>query len=267
MSDLPAYPAQRPWIAGSLPVLHGFSIRGSADGRGHEFGTSQGPFSFLNLGLSSGDEEAAVEQNRDALLEQLGFGRSQVCAFHQVHSDAVLDGQPSWFAQKADAAVTDDPNTLLVVSVADCLPVLLHDPASGAVGAAHCGWRGTVTALAAKVVQHMAERFGSRPENLRALFGPGIAGACYQVGPEVIRQFEAAGFSGHVYWTDRQPDRYRLDIKAANRWLLETSGVGPHNIVDLDLCTHCRPELFYSYRRDGGVTGRHWAFISPRPAP
>lgn len=245
------------YLSGQLPVLHGFTTRAG--------GASADAFHSLNLGLSSGDDERLVERNRVALLSELGFEPAQVCAFHQVHGDRVLQGAPSWFSEKADAAVTEDPATLLVVSVADCLPVLLHDPVTGAVGAAHCGWRGTVAGLAASVVQRMRSDFGSQPRDLRVLFGPGVAGACYQVGSEVVERFAAAGFPDEVAWADGSAGKYRLDIKAANRFSLEQAGVPATNIVDPELCTHCQPERFYSYRRDGGVTGRHWAFISPAP--
>lgn len=246
------------YLTADLPVLHGFTERAG--------GESLAPFHSLNLGLSSGDREETVERNRDALLADLGFGRSAVCAFHQVHGDHVLGGEPSWFARRADAAVSSDPATLLVVSTADCLPVLFHDPVTGAVAAAHCGWRGTVAGLAAKVVQRLSAEFGSRPADLQVAFGPGIAGECYQVGAEVVEQFRVSGFPAEVAWPDAAVAKYRLDIKAANRWLLEQAGVPAASVQDTELCTHCHPQRFYSYRRDGGVTGRHWAFISARPA-
>lgn len=244
------------YLTGSLPVVHGFTTRAG--------GVSGAPFHALNLGLSSGDDPAAVERNRDLLLAELGFERASVCAFHQVHGHRVLDGAPSWFVERADAAVTADPHTLLVVSVADCMPVLLHDPRTGAVGAAHCGWRGSVAGLAGGVVRRMEESFGTDSAHLQVLLGPAVAGACYQVGAEVVERFVAAGFPNHVAWPDAEPNKFRLDIGAANRWVLEQAGVRPEAITDLGLCTHCEPERFYSYRRDGGVTGRHWAFISPR---
>ncbi|MFA7459400.1 MAG: peptidoglycan editing factor PgeF [Trueperaceae bacterium] len=244
------------YFTAELPVVHGFSTRHG--------GVSGQAFGTLNLGLSSGDDAAAVERNRDLLLADLGFDRAAVCAFHQVHGSRVLNGEPSWFSEQADAAVTNDPDTLLVVSVADCLPVLVHDPVTGAVGAAHCGWRGTVAGLAGEVVQRMTQEFGSQPEHLKVLLGPAVAGECYQVGAEVVERFTKAGFPAAVAWPDAVPGKYRLDIKRANRWLLEQQGVPAGAIVDTGLCTHCEPERFYSYRRDAGVTGRHWAFISPR---
>lgn len=247
-------PADAPRVltAPGLPWPHGFTIRGG--------GVSEGPYASLNLGLSSGDDPARVEANRERVLSALGVARGAVCAFHQVHGTHVLDGTPSWFSERGDGAVSDAPGRLLLVSVADCLPLLFHDPARGAVGAAHCGWRGTLAWLAREVVARMRERFGTRPEDLRVAIGPGIQGPCYQVGDEVVSAFREAGFPAWLATPDDQ-GRHRLDLVAANRWLLKRAGVPRERVWSSGLCTHCDAERFYSHRRDGGITGRHWAFI------
>ena len=222
-------------------------------------GVSDGPYSSLNLGLSSGDVPDRVEANRQRMLASFGTRRERVTAFHQVHGDRVLADGPSWFASEADAAVALD-DTTLVVSIADCFPLLFFDPISGAVGAAHCGWRGTVKGLAARVVRTMTQRFGSDPARLELAIGPGIRGACYQVGPEVVAAFRRAGFPEGVSAPDDE-GRHRLDLVAANLHALTTAGVESGNVHDCGVCTHCEPERFFSYRRDGGVTGRHWALV------
>lgn len=244
-----------PLTAPALGAPHGFTTRAG--------GVSAGPFASLNLGLSSGDDPALVERNRDALLTRLGFAREQVCIFDQVHGDTVLGGDPSWFGAEADAAVTDREGVLLVVSSADCVPVLFHDPTRGVVGAAHCGWRGTVRRLAAKVVAVMAERHGSRPEDVRVALGPCMRGGCYQVGPEVVEAFAAAGHPPGCWRPDpAAAGRWLLDLPAANAAALAGAGVPAANVHDLGLCTHCEPERFFSHRRDRGVTGRHWGFVT-----
>lgn len=230
---------------------HAFSTRSG--------GVSDGPFASLNLGLSSGDDRERVETNRARMLARFGSRRDRVVAFDQVHGDRVLTGGPGWFDEEADAAVTGD-DTTLVVSVADCFPLLFLDPASGAVGAAHCGWRGTALGLAAKVVRTMMERFGSDPARLRVVVGPGIRGPCYQVGPEVMAVFRRAGFPDAVGVPD-DAGRFRLDLVAANRYALTSVGVAPEHVLDTGACTHCERERFFSYRRDGGITGRHWALV------
>jgi len=238
--------------APGLPWPHGFTLRGG--------GISAGPYASLNLGLSSGDAPDAVEANRDSLLAALGYERADVCAFHQVHGHRVLDGTPGWFVEEADAATSATPGRLLVVSVADCLPLLFFDPVRAAVGAAHCGWRGTVQGLAGEVVRAMRERYGSRPADLHVAIGPGIQGPCYQVGPEVVRAYREAGFPEGLATPDDE-GRHRLDLVAANRFVLESAGVRPERIWSAGLCTHCETDRFFSHRRDAGVTGRHWALI------
>ncbi|HKI56663.1 MAG TPA: peptidoglycan editing factor PgeF [Trueperaceae bacterium] len=251
-SDGPGTDTPRALTAPGLPWPHGFTLRSG--------GVSTGGYASLNLGLSSGDDAVRVEANRDRVLAALGVPRSEVCAFHQEHGTRVLDGAPTWFTERADAATSAAAGRLLVVSVADCLPLLFFDAATGAVGAAHCGWRGTLAGLAGEVVGHMRERYGTRPSDLSVAIGPGIQGACYQVGDEVVAAFGRAGFPTALSVPDAD-GRHRLDLAAANRWTLERAGVDPERTWSSGLCTHCDAERFYSHRRDAGVTGRHWAFI------
>ena len=238
--------------APNLNVPHGFTTRTG--------GVSESPYDSLNLGLSSGDAPESVAENRRRVIEAFAVTQGEVCAFHQVHSARVIEGTPTWFEQEADASVTDDPDLLLAISVADCSPLLFHDPIREVVGAAHCGWRGTVGGIAREVVQRMGELYGSSPEDIRVAIGPGISVACYQVGEEVVRAFRDAGFPGGVSYPDDE-GRFRLDIAAANLWMLERAGVPGENIWTSSWCTYSDSARFYSHRRDAGKTGRHWAAI------
>ena len=238
--------------APNLAAAHGFTTRTG--------GVSASPYDSLNLGLSSGDAPESVGENRQRILEVFGVTQEEVCAFHQVHSARVIEGVPTWFEREADASVTNDPNLLLVVSVADCFPLLFHDPVKAVVGAAHCGWRGTVAGMAREVVGRMGELYGSSPQDIRVAIGPGISAACYQVGAEVVQEFTNAGFPEHVSYPDDE-ERFRLDLAAANRWALEQAGVSAEHIWSSDWCTYSDAARFYSHRRDAGKTGRHWAAI------
>lgn len=235
--------------------LHGFTTRHA--------GVSGGPYASLNLGLSSGDDRSLVEANRDLVLTALGFGRGRVCAFDQVHGKRVLTGAPSWFEHEADAAVSDDPGLLLVVSAADCLPILFFDPTSGAVGAAHAGWRGTLAGIAAEVVAVLGREYGSDPAGLRVVIGPGIGVCCYEVSHEVASEFSAAGFSRACFGPGRG-ERPHLDLVRANREVLSRAGVPAEAVNTLGRCTSCEDGTFFSHRRDAGKTGRMWGFISAR---
>jgi len=238
-----------------LSAPHGFSTRLG--------GVSEAPFDSLNLGLSTGDLPRRVAENRRRFLAHFGVAQEAVCALSQVHGKRVVEAKAGWFELEADGAVTDRPERLLVISAADCLAILVHDPRRNAVGAAHAGWRGTVAKVVVELVGKLYECYGSRPEELRVAIGPGIGGACYQVGNEVIAQVVAAGFSQQVYRRDTAG--YHLDLAAANRELLLSLGVPTEQIWTSGYCTHCETELFFSHRREAGRTGRMWAAIRPRP--
>jgi len=221
---------------------------------------SSGVYSSLNLGLSTGDERTLVEANRDLVIEKFGASRSQVVALEQVHGANVVVAEPSWYEVQADASVTDNPDLLLVISVADCAPLLFHDPVKNVIGAAHAGWRGTVKGIAREVVQKLEAEYGSDPRDLQVAIGPSIQAPCYQVGPEVVEAFAEAGFPDSVYSPDDE-GRFRLDVAGANWVVLERAGVSKQNIHDLGECTHCDKEKFYSHRRDALQRGSHWAVI------
>ncbi len=260
---------------GAVPMLtadgftapHGFTTRGG--------GVSGGPYASLNMGLSSGDEPALVAANRELVLRQAGAGREDVCGYHQVHGARVMVAAPGWFEEQADAGVSNDPGHLLVVSAADCYPVLFHDPATGAAGAAHCGWRGTLARLPGAVVRSLEENYGVDPRGLRVAIGQGIGGRCYQVDAEVVDAFMAAGFPAEVSPPGRPPadlergepgdDRRLLDVHAAILHGLTEARVEARNVTSLGRCTHCEPDVFFSHRRDAGRTGRMWGFVRPTP--
>ncbi|HEX7001517.1 MAG TPA: peptidoglycan editing factor PgeF [Trueperaceae bacterium] len=262
--------AEVPLLTGTgFPAPHGFTTRAGGVSRGH--------YAALNLGLSSGDDRELVEENRQRVLRQIGARREDVCGYHQVHGTRVMIAAPGWFDEKADAGVSNDPQHVLVVSAADCYPVLFHDPASGAAGAAHCGWRGTLGRLPAEVVATLQRVYGARPEDVRVTIGQGIGGRCYQVDAEVADAFLAAGFPAEVTSDERPPadlergepgdGRRLLDVHAAILHALGEAGVLPAHVTSLGLCTHCERDLFFSHRRDAGLTGRMWGFVRPtRPA-
>ena len=243
-----------------FPGRHGVTLRTG--------GVSSGAHASLNVGDAVGDAPDRVAVNRARIAARLDVPLERIVTLEQVHGDRVVtaaevrEAAPGTTA--ADAVVSDDPEDVLAIGVADCRPVLFHDPASGAAAAAHCGWRGALAGLTGKVVAELSERFGSDPADLHVTVGPGIAGACYQVGPEVVTAFADAGFPGRIAWPDDE-GRFRLDLAAAIESTLRDAGVRAERIHVDPACTHCDPERFFSYRRDG-VTGRHWALVRPGPA-
>jgi len=242
---------------GPLEVAHGFSPR-----RG---GVSRPPWDALNLGASVGDDPAAVRENRRRVARAFGVTPERVARLDQVHGAAVHVAAPQVVGREGDALVSDDPTWLLVVSAADCLPVILLDGRRGAVAAVHAGWRGVAAGVAAAAVAAMARNFGSDAADLRAWLGPAIQGPCYQVGPEVVAAVRSdPAVPATAAWPDTAiAGRWRLDVPGAVRAQLEAAGLSPDAIAASATCTHCAAERCFSHRRDAGRTGRHWAVVRP----
>ena len=152
----------------------------------------------------------------------------------------------------ADASIAKAAGALLAIETADCLPVLIVDPVHRRVAAAHAGWRGTTLRVAQEAIRALV-REGSDPQDLLAALGPGIGPCCYEVGPEVE---DAFGPQGARFFVPGPGTRRHLDVAAANRAQIEEAGVPGASIDRVDLCTRCRADLFFSYRRDGAHAGR-----------
>jgi YfiH family protein len=198
-------------------------------------GVSEGPYESLNLGRLTGDEGPNVDENRARLAESVGTEWERFRWARQVHGTDVARGD----REEADGQVVAEPHTPAMVFVADCLPIALAGP--GAVAMLHAGWRG----LAGGIVKNGVEPLEGP---VSAAIGPGIGPCCYEVGHEVRAQFPSEAAEGR-----------NLDLKLAARRALENAGVT--DIHDVDLCTACHPELFFSHRRDDGVTGRQAGLV------
>lgn len=229
-------------------------------------GVSTGSQASLNLAYGRGDTLENVEQNLRILARAIGFDPEKLVMTHQIHSDvvrAVTGAHHQGLCHRdypdCDALVTNTPGTALLVFTADCTPLLFHDPVTGAVGAAHAGWRGTALAIAQKTVQAMAEQFGCRPEDIRAAIGPNIGQCHFETGPDVPQALESA-FGPEVWqYIQRRGEKFFPDLKAVNAMALRRCGV---NHIDISTCcTYCQPERFWSHRVTGGVRGSQGAVI------
>jgi polyphenol oxidase len=277
-------------------LVHGFSTRigGASEFPPHTRSRRTKKECVLNLGFTDWDSRVRVLQNRAGFFRAIGAAEMRPIALRQIHSDiavrvdaAGLDtaGQPP----QGDALFTRDPGILLVVQTADCVPILLADTKHRAVAAVHAGWRGTLARIAVKTLGRMKMEFGTRPEDVIAAFGPAIGRCCYEVGSDVARDFDAqfrdarAWFDGPfdalasgendpnwLPWLTMKPPghappplRAHLDLIAANHALLADAGVPPRQISVSGLCTACRTDLLFSYRRERS-TGRLIAAIGIR---
>lgn len=171
----------------------------------------------------------------------------------QVHGPAVIEVDRGGLAGQADALATGQPGLPLCISTADCLPVVLFDPRRGRLAAAHAGWRGTVQAVSFAAVASLTGA-GSAPEDLVVAIGPSIGACCYEVDAPVRERFQAAFPRAWEAWfTSKGPGKWMLDLWRANVDQLRTAGVQAERIDVLGLCTGCRPDLLFSYRRERGA--------------
>jgi hypothetical protein len=223
-------------------VIHGFSTR--------KGGVSSSPFESLNLS-GSDDDPANIQLNRKIALEALGLELNQTAWLKQIHSADVLEAKPG--VQTGDALVCKQPHLAIAVAAADCYPVLFHDPVNRVIGAAHCGWKGTLARLPEKVVVAM-EQLGAKREHIKAAIGPGISVERYEVGEDLIAQFKAANFSDNCF------QNRNLNLRQCNLETLLHARIEEDNIWVSEWCTY--DPLFFSHRRDKGLTGRMWAVIS-----
>lgn len=224
-----------------MGCTHGFSTRHG--------GISTGAFHSLNLGGSQ-DNPEHIAENRRRALEDLGLSASNLSTLKQVHGNKVCMG--SHIPQEGDALVTSIKGIALAVSIADCYPVLFSEPASGIIGAAHAGWRGTQAKIVQNTIQSMV-KLGAQPENIQVAIGQGISQEHFEVGSEVIEQFRSAGFPESCWEKDH------IDLVKCNLFVLKQNNILEKNIWIMNRCTF-EPD-FFSYRRDKGVTGRMWGLI------
>ncbi|MCI0339230.1 MAG: peptidoglycan editing factor PgeF [Acidobacteria bacterium] len=221
-------------------------------------GLSPLPANALSLGNFRQDERENVIENRRRFLDALGASDWQLVTAKQIHSAVVrpvLDAEDAQTEPTAcDALTAKTEGILLAVQTADCLPVLIADERNRAFAAVHAGWRGTLAGIVAHTVEQMQMGYDSRAEDLRAAFGPVIRSCCFEVGPEVLAQFRDSYTYAEELISRRQEDgKAYLDLIYANRRQLLDCGVQAERIYDCGLCTVCRNDLFFSYRRENGA--------------
>jgi YfiH family protein len=216
-----------------------------------------------------------LSSHRDWEQLATSLGATRVATLTQVHGRAAVvirQGGDGWNEAterpQADIVVSRDPHTAVAVRAADCVPLLLADPQTGAVAAVHAGWRGTAAGAATAVVDTLGREFGTRPRDLIAAIGPSIGACCYEVGPELIDAFVAAGHAReHVarwFLTPASAGKPRLDTWAANHDQLMMAGLLQENIHISGLCTASNVDLFPSFRVEKERAGRIAGIIKPR---
>lgn len=221
-------------------------------------GESSPPFDSLNLGGTLGDRPYAIRRNRKLLLDALDIPPRSLARTGQIHGAEIAVVTRGGHYPGFDGFATATRGLALAISTADCYSVVIYSPPERALAALHVGRRGAEAGIVGRALDIMRERFRIDPAYAIAVVGPGVCGACYTVSRE-----DALRFPKEVRRC--RDGQWRLDLAAFIRRDLAAGGIRRRNVFSSRLCTACTPSLFFSHRRDGGVTGRHWTIAVLRP--
>jgi polyphenol oxidase len=261
-----------PWHKKHTGLTAGFTSR--------QGGAGKAPYESLNCAFHVGDNPEDVISNRRTLAGSLGFRLEDWTCGEQTHgvNIAVVEqkdrgrgsqDRASAF-QETDGLITNEPGVLLTSFYADCVPLYFYDPVRSVAGLAHAGWKGTVAEIAAAMVKKMSEVYGTLPQDILAAIGPSIGDCCYEVNDHVmnhVHRLEAEWNgqpeeSGSLYRKSAADgDKSMLNLKELNRRIMIKAGILPTHIECTTWCTSCNPDLFFSYRKENGVTGRMTSWI------
>jgi polyphenol oxidase len=227
-------------------------------------GMSPAPWKSLNFGGTVGDDPTRVLENRLRAFRVSGHPPETIFDTWLIHSARVICADAprdqSRVPDQADAILTDRPTVTLFMRFADCVPVLLYDPYRRVIGLVHAGWLGTVRQVAATAVEAMCDRYGSNPRDIRAGIGPSIAAHHYPVGPDVVDEVQKSFGTDASGLLSGSNGAVQFDLWAANRLILERSGI--RQIEISGLCSACHLEDWFSHRAENGKTGRFGVLLA-----
>lgn len=232
----------RPDIFSHIPQL----VAGISTRHG---GVSSQAYQSLNLGVHTDDDPSAISSNLKLFCGDLGISTDSLARSYQVHGSEIWTSVSSGYESGYDAIIAPEPGIFAGVGIADCCPILLADPTREVAAAIHAGWKGTVAQIVSKTASLMISS-GSNPADILAYIGPCISFEHFEVGNEVAEQFE---------FKERRGARWHVDLKATNAAQLQALGISQIEISGY--CTVANNDLFFSHRKEQGITGRMLAVI------
>lgn len=240
-------------------IVAGFTTRNG--------GVSRAPYNSLNLGFNTDDQQVHVDGNRSTFCRAFDVSLNQLLTVNQVHSDDLLlidESNPDlghFLKVEVDGVITNQPGIMLGILVADCFPILLWDEQKQVIAAIHVGWRGAASGILKKAVNSMIKNFKCQADQIQAAVGPGIGAHRFEVDRPVREAFR----NGSGFWSEISNEvslgHWQVDLGLSCRLQLEQAGLNPTMIEAAEECTCCHQEMFFSYRRDQGATGRQLGFI------
>ena len=220
-------------------------------------GSSDPPFDALNLGSGTGDDEKTVLSNKKAFLDCCSIVQEKIALCGQIHSDKITVTDAGGFFPRTDGLITTSPDVALVINSADCFPIIIYSPPERVLAALHAGREGARKGIIGAAFEILVDRFGIDPAATLAMTGPGICGRCYRVDKTIALDFPEET----IISIDGFP---HLDLRTFCEMELLGAGVRKQSIIHSNVCTCCDSEHCFSYRRDGGITGRHWTIAMIR---
>lgn len=255
----------------TFTIYRNYPLRAAVSMR--QGGVSEGPFGSLNMGLHVGDDPAAVVENRRRFFHALSSDAKRLINCNQVHGthvEVVGEKDCGRGADRLETAIPDcdglitaEKGVPITMNYADCTPLFFYDPKKEVIALAHGGWRGTAGNIAGKTIEKMEQEFHCCREDILCAIGPAIGKDAFEVGGEVVDAFRLL-FPETLLTTlyqKKDNGKYLFDLHGANRELMKAAGIPEHHIEDCGICTFSHDDLFYSYRKSGGKTGRHMAVM------
>ncbi|MBN1364672.1 MAG: peptidoglycan editing factor PgeF [Syntrophaceae bacterium] len=230
-------------------------------------GVSKEDYKSLNISFKEGDMEDRVLQNWYRLAMAFAIPVDYFLTLNQVHGDDILVIKPygNYLPEEGtlnyDAIVTTRENLAICIKTADCVPVFIVDRVKKIIAAVHAGWKSTALEISAKVTSLFFEKYRSSEKNLLAAIGPAIGQCCFEIDEKEAKPFQKQKDHEAFLLPSERKDKWIVDLAESNRRQIINSGIPEENIDISNLCTSCRHDLFFSYRRSGGVTGRQLNFI------
>ena len=247
-------------------LIHAISTR--------QGGVSTGSHSSLNLGFHVGDIHDRVLENHHRVSKSLEFDLSSLVSCQQVHGStiALIDKGylksdsylPNKTIAETDALITDIPGVTLMSRHADCVPILFYNSKTCTVAVVHAGWKGTLAHIGPKTVEVLEREYKCQRKDVQAALGPSIGPCCYHIDNTMAVLASEKLVQGKTFITEGSNKKLSFDLWQANKEQLLTAGIPEDNIYSAEVCTSCRVDHFFSYRKEKKVTGRFASFIGLR---
>lgn len=221
-----------------------------------QFDNIKNKYDFFEFLVTTKEVDGKNKEDIKKVCKKANLNFDNLTSNIQTHSDIVniVDKENIGTKKEGDALITNLKNVPLLIFTADCVPISIIDTQNKAVGLVHAGWRGTYEKISKKTIQKMKEKYNSNPKDLVCIIGPSIGGCCYEVSEELVQKFNANFTNTSEKFYKIKDGKYMLDLWKINEQILNEAGV--FEVINLNLCTVCSNDKFYSYRKNNQTPKR-----------